>query len=111
MRRSAARLTVIPGTTLFSSEVWTRVSVRLSLSGRELEIVRLVFEERTETEIAAACGISKHTVHTHLERLYHKLGVRSRVGLVLRIVTEFLTLDPQSLPRAMSRVDECSTAP
>jgi Bacterial regulatory proteins, luxR family len=37
-------------------------------------------------------GISSHTVHTHLERLYHKLAVGSRAALISRIFVEYLSL-------------------
>ena len=37
-------------------------------------------------------GISPHTVHTHLERLYRKLGVGSRVALTTKIAFEVLGL-------------------
>src|SRR5262245_31862426 len=41
---------------------------------------------------------SVHTVHTHLELLYRKLGVSSRLGLFLSILSEYLS----SLPSAFS---------
>ena len=51
-----------------------------------------VFDDGTEYAIAADLGISAHTVHTHLERLRHKLGVNDRAGLILRVVEEFIGL-------------------
>ena len=39
--------------------------------------------------IALELGISQHTVHTYLSRLYRKLGVTSRVQLVLSVLDEF----------------------
>ncbi len=62
----------------------------MKLTQRELEIVRLIFADEPEQSIAAALGISVNTVRTHLKRLYHKLGVASRAGLVLRLVGEYL---------------------
>ena len=82
----------------------------LALSNRELEILRGVFDDCTESAIAASLGISPHTVHTHLNRLHHKLGVVDRVQLVLRIVDEFFTLTrlkpalrPKSANHAINR--------
>jgi DNA-binding CsgD family transcriptional regulator len=74
------------GRGLFSQDVWFQISNRLSLSERELQIVQGVFDDQHENQIAQELEISSHTVHTHLERLYHKLGVSSRVELVVRIV-------------------------
>lgn len=59
---------------------------------RELQIVRGLFDDTTEEAVAAELGISTHTVHTHLERLRHKLAVTTRTQIVLRIIEEFLTL-------------------
>jgi DNA-binding CsgD family transcriptional regulator len=41
--------------------------------------------------IADHLGISPHTVHTHIERLYRKVGVASRVSLVRRVFVEYLS--------------------
>lgn len=81
-----------PGSAIFSAKAWKEISRSLNLSGRELQIVRRIFEDLTESAIAVELGISVHTVHTHLDRLHHKLGVVDRVQLVLRITNEFLAL-------------------
>ncbi|MCA1692323.1 MAG: helix-turn-helix transcriptional regulator [Actinobacteria bacterium] len=49
-----------------------------SLSGRELEVVRLVVDRRTNTEIAGELFLSLKTVETHLRNVFRKLGVSSR---------------------------------
>jgi DNA-binding CsgD family transcriptional regulator len=56
--------------------------------------MQAVFDDQKETAIAANLGISTHTVHTHLERLYRKLRVSSRVSLVVRVVAEYLSNPP-----------------
>jgi ATP/maltotriose-dependent transcriptional regulator MalT len=48
------------------------------LTGRELEIVRLVAARRSNKEIGAALGISARTASTHLSNIFSKLGVTSR---------------------------------
>lgn len=48
------------------------------LTGRELEIVRLVAARRSNKEIGAALGISARTASTHLSNIFGKLGVDSR---------------------------------
>ena len=57
-------------------------------SRRVLQIERGVFDDLTENAIAASIEISPHTVHTHFERLHHKLSVANRVQLVIRVVAE-----------------------
>jgi DNA-binding NarL/FixJ family response regulator len=50
-----------------------------ALSGRELEVARLVLDRRTNPEIAADLFLSLKTVETHLRNIFRKLGVSSRV--------------------------------
>jgi ATP/maltotriose-dependent transcriptional regulator MalT len=52
-----------------------------SLTGRELELARLVVDRRTNPEIAAALFLSQKTVETHLRNMFRKLGVSSRAEL------------------------------
>ncbi|HEX2779066.1 MAG TPA: helix-turn-helix transcriptional regulator, partial [Gemmatimonadaceae bacterium] len=48
------------------------------LTGRELEIIRLVVARRSNQEIGAALGISPRTVSTHLSNIFEKMNVTSR---------------------------------
>jgi ATP/maltotriose-dependent transcriptional regulator MalT len=50
-----------------------------SLTGRELEVARLVVDRRTNPEIAEALFLSEKTVETHLRNIFRKLRVSSRV--------------------------------
>jgi ATP/maltotriose-dependent transcriptional regulator MalT len=54
------------------------------LTGRELEIVRLVAARRSNKEIGAMLGISARTASTHLSNIFAKLGVESRGELADR---------------------------
>ena len=56
------------------------------LSPRECEIVRLVANDRTNKQIAKTLGISVWTVSTHLRRIFAKLDVHSRAGMVGAVV-------------------------
>ena len=84
------------GAAMFSNQAWDEIGRSLKLSGRELQIIKEVFDDRTEFAIAAHYGVSPHTVHTYSERLYHKLAVNDRVKLVLRVTDEFLALTAAS---------------
>jgi DNA-binding CsgD family transcriptional regulator len=55
---------------------------RGALSGRELEVLRLVADGKTSREVAAALTISPHTVRRHLENTFAKLGVNSRAAAI-----------------------------
>jgi non-specific serine/threonine protein kinase len=51
------------------------------LTGREHEIAGLVAEGMSNREIAGRLVISKRTVDAHIEHIYDKLGISSRVQL------------------------------
>jgi DNA-binding NarL/FixJ family response regulator len=80
----------LAGSALLTEADWVETAHTLQLSGRELQIVRGVFDNRKEAAIAAELGIAPRTVDTHLERLYRKLTVTTRVALVLRVMEEVL---------------------
>lgn len=75
---------------------WRRIRKHLRMSEREFEIAQALFDDMNESEIADTLGISPHTVHTHLERLYRKTGVSSRVQLVVFVLHEYMDLSDPS---------------
>lgn len=52
------------------------------LSRREVEILQKVAYGATTKEVASQLGISPHTVKTHLERIFEKLGANDRAQAV-----------------------------
>jgi DNA-binding CsgD family transcriptional regulator len=52
----------------------------LGLSGREVEVLRLVAEGLTNAQVAARLFLSPKTVSAHLVSIFGKLGVTSRAG-------------------------------
>ena len=58
------------------------------LSGRELDVVRLVVDGRSNDEIAGRLGIGAKTVESHLRRLFERLDVASRTELATRALRE-----------------------
>ena len=102
---------VAGGQRIYPTHTWEKLAGTLHLSPRELQITKAVFDDHNEVAIAVRLDISVHTVHTHLRRLYQKLGVRSRIGLVLCIVSIERDMNGQasSSPAASSdRPLDCS---
>ncbi|HSG87205.1 MAG TPA: response regulator transcription factor [Candidatus Limnocylindrales bacterium] len=57
-------------------------------TARELDVIRLVVDGRSNDEIALALGIGSKTVETHLHRLYERFAVASRTELATRALRE-----------------------
>jgi DNA-binding NarL/FixJ family response regulator len=57
------------------------------LTRREQEILPLVAQGFTNKEISSRLSVSEHTIKNHLFRIYEKLGISSRVELILYAVS------------------------
>ncbi|GEB45302.1 DNA-binding response regulator [Microbacterium testaceum] len=55
---------------------------RVTLSAREIEVVRLVARGATNAEVAARLHVTDATVKSHLAHVFSKLGVSSRTAAV-----------------------------
>ena len=80
------------GQAVFVPGEWRSLATCLGLSPRECGIVRAVFDGNSEKDTAARLGLSPHTVHTYLWRIYRKLHVQSREELLVRVFAEFRAL-------------------
>lgn len=60
------------------------------LTSREQDVLRLVVSAKTNGEIALELGISEKTVEKHLDTMFKKLGVASRVQAAVLAVREGL---------------------
>ena len=58
------------------------------LTKREQEVVPLVAQGLTNKEISVRLRVSEHTVKNHLFRIYEKLGISSRVELILYAISD-----------------------
>ncbi len=61
-----------------------RRTAGISLSDREMEVLRLVARQQSNKDIARSLGISPKTVERHITHVYDKLGVISRAGATLQ---------------------------
>jgi len=68
---------------------WTQQETG-QLTNREMEVLRLVVKGQTNQEIGISLGISDKTVEKHLENVFIKLGVSSRVEAAVHAVREGL---------------------
>ena len=56
------------------------------LTEREREILRLIFDGKSSSEVARVIAVSKRTVDFHLARAYVKLGVANRYQAFKRAI-------------------------
>jgi DNA-binding CsgD family transcriptional regulator len=54
---------------------------RPALTGRQLEIARLIADDLSNRQIAARLFLSERTVETHITNMLNKLGLNSRVQI------------------------------
>lgn len=72
---------------------------RLSdLTPRELEILQLVIEGKTNKAIAHEIQISQKTVEFHLDHVYSKLGARSRLMASIWALQHGINAEPREIP-------------
>lgn len=87
--------TVAGGNPFYSQEIFTHIANLVNqqpkgrrskdgkqLTKRELEVIKLITEEKSNPEIAAELFISVRTVNTHRQNLLQKTGARNTAGLV-----------------------------
>ncbi|MGA8144146.1 MAG: response regulator transcription factor [Candidatus Acidiferrales bacterium] len=58
------------------------------LTKRDMSVVQLVAEGRTNRDIARELGLSEHTVRNYLFRIFNKLGTSNRLELALYAINQ-----------------------
>ncbi|MBK9126988.1 MAG: helix-turn-helix transcriptional regulator [Phycisphaerales bacterium] len=73
---------------VISEAGWERIRQHFSLTNRQVEIARLLCRALTNKQIADLLDITSDTVHVHLRDIFRRVGVDSRLGLVVEFVRE-----------------------
>ena len=69
------------------------------LTPRELEILQLLITGKTNKAIANQVYISKKTVEFHLDNIYSKIGVRSRLMASVWALHQGIGIETREIPR------------
>jgi DNA-binding NarL/FixJ family response regulator len=78
---------------LLTTDEWRAIAEALRLSPRELQIGQGLLDGLNEVGLGERIGISAHTVHSHVKRMYSKTGARSHGELVARMFLAYLARD------------------
>jgi HD-GYP domain-containing protein (c-di-GMP phosphodiesterase class II) len=73
-----------------------RSTASAGLTTREIEVLRLVAQGRSNREIATELFIAEKTARNHVERLYAKLGVNNRTQATLAAIDRGLAAFPDA---------------
>jgi len=85
----------VSDTLLHADQIETKNLDKVDLKPRELELLKYTAKEMTYKEIAEKMCLSPKTVDGYREKLFSKLDVKSRIGLVLYAVKEGLTSEEE----------------
>ena len=88
-KKTAAHVSKPPAP--LTPEQWQSVVAAMKLSPQQAAIVAMVLQGKQDKEIAAALGLRRPTVRTYLGRIFSRVGVEDRLGLVIRAFTICLT--------------------
>jgi DNA-binding CsgD family transcriptional regulator len=75
-----------PGEALFTPDEWRHLAALLKFTNREMNIAVLLVEGKTLNAIGKALDTSPHTVRVHVNRLFAKAKVRTKLDFALRLV-------------------------
>lgn len=64
-----------------------RSDLAKGLSKAQQNVLGLLLQGKSEIEIADSLGRARHTVHDHIKAIYRRLGVTTRVQLLLLFIS------------------------
>ena len=86
------------------------MSPREQLNSTEIRIACLVWQGRTNPEIASLLGTSEQVIKNHLRSVFDKLGVWSRLELALYVASHGGKSWAEAMPTEISRAEAAAGA-
>ena len=80
------------------NELGVTMATLSNLTSRELEILHLILAGYTNKAIAAKIYISQKTVEFHLDNIYTKIGVRTRLMAGVWALQQGLLIETREIP-------------
>ncbi len=78
IQSTSNKASLFPTSTRIVQETIASIPAGIPLTTREVEVLRLVAQGLTNNQIAQKLTISSHTVNSHVQAIYSKIGVTSR---------------------------------
>src|SRR5262245_57681320 len=70
----------------FDRSIWPAVVRELEFCPQQAKVVELLMQGMGDRQIALSLDLSESTVRTYLGRIFARLGIQSRIELILRVV-------------------------
>lgn len=71
----------------------------LGLTKREAEVLFWITQDKSDKQIASILNLSTGTVKKHVEHIYHRLGVKTRIAAVMYALKSLGMLDYEYFPQ------------
>ena len=84
-----------PSEGLLTSEEWVILGTTFNLTARELDAAILIFEDGTRMSIGRRLKRSPAAIRKRIDKVFKKLNVKDRLGLVQRLWQVYRTLYPE----------------
>lgn len=76
----------MPSTTLLDDKDWHYIQSRYHLTGREIQVAKLVCRGFNNEDIKAELKITHGTVKTHIRNIYRRVRIKNKIQMVLKFV-------------------------
>jgi DNA-binding CsgD family transcriptional regulator len=97
-------LPVNPGEDFLSGGQWVDIANAVHITTREMVVAAYLLQGLTRKAIAHRLKVSPETIRVHIDQLFHKLRVKDRLGVALRIARLRDSLSSEMrLPRIVKR--------
>jgi DNA-binding CsgD family transcriptional regulator len=83
-----------PAEGLLTAEEWIAIGSTFGLTGRELNVAILIFEDKTRASIARKLSRSPGGIRKRVDKVFKKMNVKGKLGLVQRVWRGYRTLFP-----------------
>jgi hypothetical protein len=74
-----------PAEGLLTPEEWIAIGTTFGLTGRELSVAILIFEDRTRASMARKLARSAGGIRKRVDKVFQKMNVTGKLGLVQRV--------------------------